>query len=45
MEEDFQYPGPIPETKEAAIVMLADCVEASVRSIKEPTMAKIEEME
>ncbi len=44
MEEDFQYPGPIPETKEAAIVMLADCVEASVRSIKEPTMAKIEEM-
>lgn len=44
METDFQYPGPIPETKEAAIVMLADCVEASVRSIKEPTMVKIEEM-
>lgn len=44
IESDFQYQGPIPETKEAAIVMLADCVEASVRSIKEPTMVKIEEM-
>lgn len=44
IESDFQYPGPIPETKEAAIVMLADSVEAAVRSIKEPTMLKIEEM-
>lgn len=43
-EEDFRYPGPIPESKESAIIMLADSVEAAVRSINEPTMAKIEEM-
>ncbi|MDW8799810.1 HD family phosphohydrolase [Clostridium sp. A1-XYC3] len=43
-EEDFRYPGPIPETKEAGIIMLADSVEAAVRSINEPTKGKIEEM-
>ena len=43
-EEDFKYPGPIPETKEIAILMLADSVEAAVRSISEPTKGKIEEM-
>lgn len=43
-EEDFRYPGPIPESKEAGIIMLADSVEASVRSISEPTKGKIEEM-
>lgn len=43
-EEDFRYSGPIPETKEAAIIMLADGVEAAVRSINEPTKWKIEEM-
>lgn len=43
-EEDFQYPGPIPESKEAGIIMLADSVEAAVRSISEPTKGKIEEM-
>ncbi|MFZ8847330.1 MAG: HDIG domain-containing metalloprotein [Candidatus Hydrothermia bacterium] len=31
----FQYPGPNPSTKEEAIIMLADSVEASVRSLKE----------
>ena len=31
-EKDFRYPGPIPQSKEAAIVMLADTVEAAVRS-------------
>ncbi len=35
--EDFRYPGPKPQTKEAAIVMLADSTEAAVRSIKEPS--------
>lgn len=30
--DDFRYPGPIPQSKEAAIVMLADTVEAAVRS-------------
>jgi len=43
-EEDFKYLGPIPSTKEAGIVMLADSIEASVRSISDPTKGKIEEM-
>ena len=43
-EDDFKYLGPKPVSKEVAIVMIADSVEAAVRSIKEPTMAKIEEM-
>lgn len=43
-EEDFRYPGSIPKSKEAAIIMLADCVEAAVRSINEPTPEKIENM-
>ena len=34
-EEDFRYPGPIPRSKEAAIVMLADSTEAAVRSLKD----------
>lgn len=34
-EEKFRYDGPKPQTKEAAIVMLADCVEAFVRSLSE----------
>lgn len=43
-EENFRYPGPKPQTKEAAIIMLADSTEAAVRSISEPTKGKIEEM-
>lgn len=43
-EDDFRYQGPIPESKEVAILMLADGVEAAVRSINEPTKGKIEEM-
>ncbi|MDV4150110.1 HDIG domain-containing protein [Clostridium sp. AL.422] len=43
-EEDFRYSGPIPDTKESGILMLADSVEASVRSIPEPTKDKIENM-
>jgi hypothetical protein len=43
-EEDFKYSGPIPKSKENAILMLADGVEAAVRSISEPTKGKIEEM-
>jgi putative nucleotidyltransferase with HDIG domain len=34
-EEDFRYPGPRPRTKEAAIVMMADTVEASTRTLKD----------
>lgn len=43
-EDDFRYPGPKPQTKEAAIIMMADSVEAAVRSIQEPTLDKIESM-
>ena len=43
-EEDFRYPGPKPQTKEAAIVMLADSVEAASRTLKEPTSARIKTM-
>jgi membrane-associated HD superfamily phosphohydrolase len=42
-EEDFRYPGPKPQTREAAIVMLADSAEAAVRSLEEATPARIEE--
>jgi membrane-associated HD superfamily phosphohydrolase len=40
-EEDFRYPGPKPQTKEAGLVMLADMVEAATRSLVEPTPARI----
>lgn len=43
-EEDFKYPGPKPQFKEAGIIMLADSIEAAVKSIKDPTPSKIEEM-
>jgi len=43
-ESDFRYPGPKPQTKEAAIVMLADSVQAAVKSLKDPNRAKIDEM-
>lgn len=41
---DFAYDGPIPSTREAAIVMLADSVEAAVRSLQEPTHEHISDM-
>ncbi|MDP2941499.1 MAG: HDIG domain-containing protein [Candidatus Omnitrophota bacterium] len=43
-EEGFRYPGPKPRTKEAAIVLLADSVEAATRALKDPEPAKIEEL-
>lgn len=43
-EEDYMYPGPKPKTKEQCILMLADSVEAAVRSISNPTKEKIENM-
>jgi len=43
-EKDYMYEGPIPSSKEAGIVMLADSVEASVRSIKESNKDKINDM-
>lgn len=41
-EGDFRYEGPKPQTKEAAVVLLADSVEAAVRSMQEKTKGKIE---
>jgi len=43
-EKSFTYQGPKPQTKEAAIVMLADCVEAAVRSMGKLSKGKIEGM-
>lgn len=43
-EADYRYGGPPPRTKESTIIMLADGVEASVRSINKPSKKKIEEM-
>ncbi len=41
-QEDYRYDGPKPQTREAAVVMLADSVEAAVRSMSDKTEAKIE---
>ncbi|WP_346878651.1 MULTISPECIES: HDIG domain-containing metalloprotein [unclassified Clostridium] len=43
-EADYRYGGPPPRSKESTIIMLADGVEASVRSINKPNKKKIEEM-
>ncbi|MFH1397482.1 MAG: HDIG domain-containing metalloprotein [Candidatus Omnitrophota bacterium] len=43
-EEGFRYAGPKPNTKETAVVLLADSVEAATRALKEPSAAKIEEV-
>jgi uncharacterized domain HDIG len=41
-EEAFHYEGPRPQNKEAALVTLADNVEAAVRSMKQPTPGRVE---
>ncbi|MBQ7585031.1 MAG: HDIG domain-containing protein [Desulfovibrionaceae bacterium] len=41
IESDYSYPGPRPQTKESAIIMLADSVEASSRTLTDPTPARI----
>lgn len=43
-EEDFRYPGPKPQTKEAALLMIADAVEAASRTLTDPTPAQIQGM-
>lgn len=43
-EEEFRYPGPKPQTKEIAIISIADSVEAAVRSMSNPTPDKIEKL-
>lgn len=43
-EANYRYPGPKPQSKETAIVLLADSVEAATRSLDEPNPKKIEEL-
>ncbi len=43
-EAEYRYPGPKAQTKEAAIVGIADCVEAAVRSLRNPTVEQIDSM-
>jgi putative nucleotidyltransferase with HDIG domain len=43
-ENIFRYPGPIPFSKETAVLMLADSVEAASRSLKEPDSSSISEL-
>ena len=42
--ESFRYPGPLPQSKESAIVSLADAVESASRSLEKPTHSKIEQL-
>ena len=41
-EENFRYEGPVPDTREAAVVMLADSVEAAIRSMPDKIQGKME---
>jgi putative nucleotidyltransferase with HDIG domain len=41
-EDDFRYPGPKPQFREAALIMLADSIEAASRSLDEPTPARLQ---
>ncbi|MEM7315417.1 MAG: HDIG domain-containing metalloprotein, partial [Planctomycetota bacterium] len=43
-EHSYRYPGPKPQTKEAAVLMLADTVESAGRSLTEPTPSRIESL-
>jgi putative nucleotidyltransferase with HDIG domain len=40
--DDFRYPGPKPQTREAGLVMLADVVEAASRTLENPTPSRIQ---
>lgn len=40
-ENDFRYPGPKPQTREAALVMMADAVEASTRALASGNLARV----
>jgi len=43
-ESDFRYPGPKPQTREAAVMMLADAVESASRTLVEPTPSRIRDL-
>lgn len=40
-EEDYRYPGPKPQTKEAGLILLADAIEASSRTLVDPTPSRL----
>ncbi len=42
--EDFRYPGPRPQSRETAVVMLADSVESATRTVQDPTPERIREL-
>ena len=44
LEREFRYPGPKPQSKEAAIIMIADSVEAAARTVQDPTPTKLRNM-
>ena len=44
LENEFRYPGPKPQTREAGIIMIADSVEAAARTVQEPSHAKLTNM-
>src|SRR5690625_2808607 len=43
-EKTYRYPGPLPQTKESAIVSLCDSIEAAVRSLDQPSNEKIDQL-
>ncbi|MEM1355943.1 MAG: HDIG domain-containing metalloprotein [Planctomycetota bacterium] len=43
-EFEFRYPGPRPRTKEAAIMMICDCVEGAARAMDDPTPTRLENL-
>jgi len=43
-EEDYRYPGPKPQTKEGAILMLADATEAASRTLTDPSPMRVRNM-
>lgn len=43
-EDMFRYPGPLPTSKEMAVLMIADSIEAASRSIQDPTPEKLEHL-
>ncbi len=43
-EKDFRYPGPIPFSKETAILMMCDALEAASKSLREPSAQSIDDL-
>ena len=41
-EDDFRYPGPKPQFREVALIMLADSIEAAARSLDEPNPTRLQ---